>query len=89
MQLKLEDLTNPLALLAEQQQQQQQQQEGGEVEKKPIKESKTELIGKLIASFLQLLRDDKLAALLSIRKGKVCICLNASMILIVQSPFTV
>lgn len=77
MQLKLEDLTNPLALLAAAEQQQQQQQQegggGGEGEKKPIKETKIELIGKLIASFLQLVKNDKLPALLSIRKGKVSI----------------
>ncbi|XP_015586789.1 protein PAT1 homolog 1 isoform X2 [Cephus cinctus] len=69
LQLKLEDMSNPLALLAEQQQQQQQQPEG-ETEVKPPKKTKPELISTLLASLLQLLRDDKLASMLSIRKGK-------------------
>lgn len=65
IQLKLEDANNPLALLAEQQ---QQTEEG---EPKPVKKSPRELINALLTSFLHLLEEDKLASILSIRKGKV------------------
>ncbi|XP_012288337.1 protein PAT1 homolog 1 isoform X2 [Orussus abietinus] len=66
IQLKLEDTNNPLALLAEQ----QQHQKEGESEAKAIKKTKPELCSMILASLLQLLKDDKLASMLSIRKGK-------------------
>ncbi|KAK0181111.1 hypothetical protein PV327_003422 [Microctonus hyperodae] len=73
-QLKLEDCNNPLAQLAEQQalqqQQQQQQQSDQEPEPKPVKKTAPELINIMLTSLLQLLHEDKLASILSIRKGK-------------------
>ncbi|XP_043286621.1 protein PAT1 homolog 1 isoform X2 [Venturia canescens] len=65
IQLKLEDANNPLALLAE-----QQQQQAEEGEPKPVKKTPRELINALLTSLLQLLEEDKLASILSIRKGK-------------------
>lgn len=70
MLLNLEDANNPLALLAEKQQQELQENEG---EPKVVKKSVPELITMILSSLLQLLKDDKLAGMLSIRKGKVCI----------------
>ncbi|XP_008551370.1 protein PAT1 homolog 1 [Microplitis demolitor] len=74
VQLKLEDVNNPLALLAEQQalqqQQQQQQETDQETESKPVKKTAAELINIMLTSILQLLREDKLSSILSIRKGK-------------------
>ncbi|XP_034941838.1 protein PAT1 homolog 1 [Chelonus insularis] len=71
IQLKLEDINNPLAQLAEQQaQQMQQQQPDQEPENKPVKKTAPELINIMLTSIFQLLREDKLASILSIRKGK-------------------
>ena len=70
LQLKLDDVSNPLALIAEQQQQEQQENEG---EPKVVKKTEPELIAMILSSLLQLLKEDKLAGMLSIRKGKVCI----------------
>lgn len=64
LQLKLEDLHNPLALLSEQQNQE------GENESTVAKKSAPELINMIFSALLQLMQDDKLASMLSIRKGK-------------------
>ena len=64
IQLKLEDLHNPLALLSEQQNQE------GENETNVVKKTSPELINAMLMALLQLIRDDKLASMLSIRKGK-------------------
>lgn len=68
LQLKLDDVNNPLALIAEQQQQEQQENDG---EPKVVKKTESELIAIILSSLLQLLKEDKLAGMLSIRKGKV------------------
>lgn len=73
LQLNLEDANNPLALLAEKQQQEQQELQENEGEPKVVKKSVPELISMILSSLLQLLREDKLAGMLSIRKGKVSI----------------
>ncbi|XP_033314154.1 protein PAT1 homolog 1 isoform X1 [Bombus bifarius] len=65
IQLRLEDLHNPLALLNEQQQNQE-----GENEANNHKKSSTDLINMMLSAFLQLIQDDKLPSMLSIRKGK-------------------
>ncbi|KAG8038230.1 hypothetical protein G9C98_006557 [Cotesia typhae] len=70
VQLKLEDVNNPLALLAEQQALQQQQQADQEPESKPVKKTAPELINIMLTSILQLLKEDKLSSILCIRKGK-------------------
>lgn len=57
---------NPLALLSEQQQNQE-----GENETNNIKKSSSDIINMILSAFLQLIQDDKLASILSIRKGKV------------------
>lgn len=62
--LKLEDLSNPLAVIPEPQQQE------GEAETNANK-TEPELIGMMLSSLQQLVQDDKLASMLSIRKGKV------------------
>ncbi|XP_033221834.1 protein PAT1 homolog 1 isoform X2 [Belonocnema kinseyi] len=67
LQLKLDDVNNPLALIAEQQQQEQQENDG---EPKVVKKTESELIAIILSSLLQLLKEDKLAGMLSIRKGK-------------------
>lgn len=64
--MRLEDLHNPLALLNEQQQNQE-----GENEANNHKKSSTDLINMMLSAFLQLIQDDKLPSMLSIRKGKV------------------
>ncbi|XP_011299426.1 protein PAT1 homolog 1 [Fopius arisanus] len=66
MQLKLEDLSNPLAQAAEQVEQAQE----NEAEPKPPKKTAPELINILLTSLIQLLHEDKLSGILSIRKGK-------------------
>lgn len=73
LQLKLEDINNPLALLSEQQAlAAQQQQEGAEVvEPKEPKKTVPELCNLILTSLLQLIKDDKFISMLSIRKGKV------------------
>ncbi|XP_058802464.1 protein PAT1 homolog 1 [Phymastichus coffea] len=79
--LKLEDKTNPLAIIAEQQREQQQReqllqqhQESGEplpeLERRDLVKEKEELTVSIMTSLLQLAQDDKLTSLLSIRKGK-------------------
>ena len=73
--MKLEDTNNHLALLAEQQkqeQQDQQDQQENEEEPKVVKKTMPELIAMILSSLLQLIKEDKLAGMLSIRKGKVC-----------------
>ncbi|XP_063986492.1 protein PAT1 homolog 1 [Diachasmimorpha longicaudata] len=65
LQLKLEDLNNPLAQLAEQMEQPQENEEP-----KPPKKTAPELVNIMLASLIQLLHEDKLASILSIRKGK-------------------
>lgn len=67
MQFKLEDLNNPLASIPELQQQQQQE---GESEVNTTK-TEPELISMILICMQQLIQDDKLASMLSIRKGKV------------------
>lgn len=57
---------NPLALLSEQQQNQE-----GESETNNIKKGSSDIINMILSAFLQLIQDDKLASILSIRKGKV------------------
>lgn len=69
--LNLEDANNPLALLAEKQRQEQQELQENEEEAKVVKKSVPELITMIFSSLLQLQKDDKLAGMLSIRKGKV------------------
>ncbi|XP_076658532.1 protein associated with topo II related - 1 [Halictus rubicundus] len=64
IQLKLEDLHNPLALLSEQQNQDR------ETEANTVKKTRPELINTMLPSLLQLIQDDKLTSMLSIRKGK-------------------
>ncbi|RLU20295.1 hypothetical protein DMN91_006902 [Ooceraea biroi] len=61
---KLEDLSNPLAAIPETQQQQE-----GETETSTIK-TEPELISMMLSCLQQLIQDDKLASMLSIRKGK-------------------
>ncbi|XP_017883974.1 protein PAT1 homolog 1 isoform X1 [Ceratina calcarata] len=68
IQLKLEDLHNPLVLLNEQQQRENQE---GEKETNNEKKTKPELISMMLSSLLQLIQDDKLASMLGIRKGKM------------------
>ncbi|KAF7988661.1 hypothetical protein HCN44_001234 [Aphidius gifuensis] len=75
IQLKLEDVNNPLAILAEKQQaeaQQQQQQNDEQEQQEPKEEKKTapELINIMFESLLQLMKEDKLSGILSVRKGK-------------------
>ncbi|XP_076178283.1 protein associated with topo II related - 1 isoform X2 [Ptiloglossa arizonensis] len=65
IQLQLEDLHNPLALLSEQQNQEI------ENETSTVKKTSPELINMLLLSLLQLIQDDKLTSILSIRKGKM------------------
>nr|XP_033328888.1 protein PAT1 homolog 1-like isoform X2 [Megalopta genalis] len=65
VQLKLEDLHNPLALLGEQQQNQERENEAN-----IVKKTKPELINTMLSSLHQLNQDDKLTSMLSIRKGK-------------------
>ncbi|XP_031370191.1 protein PAT1 homolog 1 isoform X1 [Apis dorsata] len=65
IQLKLEDLHNPLALLSEQQQNQEEENETNN-----IKKGSSDIINMILSAFLQLIQDDKLASILSIRKGK-------------------
>jgi glutathionylspermidine synthase len=62
---KLEDLSNSLARIPETQQQQE-----GEAETNTIK-TEPELISMMLSCLQQLIQDDKLASMLSIRKGKV------------------
>ena len=57
-----------MALLSEQNQQQNQE---GETEANSHKKSSSDLISMMLSAFLQLIHDDKLASMLSIRKGKV------------------
>ncbi|KAG7201506.1 hypothetical protein KM043_004259 [Ampulex compressa] len=64
VQLKLEDLSNPLAQVTE------QQNAGNENETVVVKKTTPELISIMVTSLLQLTQDDKLASALSIRKGK-------------------
>ncbi|XP_076630988.1 protein associated with topo II related - 1 [Colletes latitarsis] len=66
LQLKLEDLHNPLALLSE-----QQSQEGENEASSVKKSSRSELINMVFLSLLQLIQDDKITSMLSIRKGKM------------------
>ncbi|XP_014207366.1 protein PAT1 homolog 1 [Copidosoma floridanum] len=80
--LKLEDIGNPIAILADQQreqllkeQQQQAHQDGAEPvpvpeKKDPVKE-KEELVSSIMTSLLQFVQEDKLTSLFSIRKGKM------------------
>lgn len=68
--LKIEDLNNPLAMLSEQQQQQQQE---NETETNIVKKTGAELICMMLTSISQLIQDDKIASMLSIRKGKVSV----------------
>lgn len=69
IQLKLEDLSNPLAQLAEQQAEQAAQAEG-EAEAKTPKKTAPELINVMLTSLIKLQNEDKLSSILSIRKGK-------------------
>ncbi|KYM88534.1 Protein PAT1 like protein 1 [Atta colombica] len=64
LQFKLEDLSNPLALIPEPQQQQE-----GESDVNTTK-TESELINMILTCMQQLIQDDKLASMLSIRKGK-------------------
>lgn len=64
MLFKLEDLSNPLASIPEPQQQE------GESEVNTTK-TEPELINMILTCMQQLIQDDKLASVLSIRKGKV------------------
>lgn len=57
-----------MALLSEQNQQQNQE---GETEANSHKKSSSDLISMILSAFLQLIHDDKIASMLSIRKGKV------------------
>lgn len=57
-----------MALLSEQNQQQNQE---GETEANSHKKSSSDLISMMLSAFLQLIHDDKIASMLSIRKGKV------------------
>lgn len=66
--LKIEDLNNPLAVLSEQQQQQE-----NETETNIVKKTGAELICMMLTSISQLIQDDKIASMLSIRKGKVSV----------------
>ncbi|XP_015122120.1 protein PAT1 homolog 1 [Diachasma alloeum] len=65
VQLKLEDLSNPLAQVAEPLEQPQENEEP-----KAPKKTAPELINIMLTSLIQLLHEDKLASILSIRKGK-------------------
>lgn len=65
--MKLEDLHNPLALLNEQQQNQEGENEANNIQKS----TSSDLINMVLSALLQLIQDDKLASMLSIRKGKV------------------
>lgn len=67
LQLKLEDVNNPLAVQAEQQQQQQDTEAEAKVQKKTL----PELCSMILTSLLQLQKEDKFISMLSIRKGKV------------------
>ncbi|XP_046835355.1 protein PAT1 homolog 1 [Vespa crabro] len=62
--LKIEDLNNPLAVLSE------QQQQDSETETNIVKKTGAELICMMLTSISQLIQDDKIASMLSIRKGK-------------------
>ncbi|KAI4478940.1 hypothetical protein M0804_011402 [Polistes exclamans] len=62
--LKIEDINNPLAMLSEQQQQE------SETETNTVKKTGAELISMMWTSISQLIQDDKIASMLSIRKGK-------------------
>ena len=84
--LKLEDRSNPIAIIAEFQreqqmrEQQQQQREAGEevveiVKQDPLK-LKEELTLSILSSLIQFVKDDKFASLLSIRKVKVSIFIS-------------
>ncbi|XP_003707961.1 protein associated with topo II related - 1 isoform X1 [Megachile rotundata] len=64
IQLKIEDLHNPLALLNDQQNQEGQNNSNSD------KKTTPELVNAMLLSFLQHIQDDKLASMLSIRKGK-------------------
>lgn len=66
IQLNLEDLHNPLALLNEQQTQER------ETDASTVEKARPELINMMLLSLLQLIQNDKLTSMLSIRKGKVC-----------------
>ncbi|OAD52289.1 Protein PAT1 like protein 1, partial [Eufriesea mexicana] len=66
VQLKLEDLHNPLALFNEQQKSQESENEANNIQKS----SSSDLINMMLSALLQLIQDDKLASMLSIRKGK-------------------
>jgi len=65
LQFKLEDLSNPLASISEPQQQQEGESEANTIKTEP------ELINIILTCMQQLIQDDKLASMLSIRKGKV------------------
>lgn len=65
MLFKLEDLSNPLASIPEPQQQQEGESEVNMTRTEP------ELISMILTCMQQLIQDDKLASMLSIRKGKV------------------
>lgn len=68
MLFKLEDLSNPLARIPE-----PQQQLEGETEANVTK-TEPELLSIMLSCLHQLIQDDKLANMLSIRKGKVSVC---------------
>ncbi|XP_053993140.1 protein PAT1 homolog 1 [Hylaeus anthracinus] len=70
LQLQLEDLNNPLALLSEQQSQ-EAESEATTNTTTIVKKTGPELISTLLQSLLQLMQDDKLTSMLSIRKGKM------------------
>ncbi|XP_066587541.1 protein PAT1 homolog 1 isoform X2 [Prorops nasuta] len=73
LQLKLEDISNPLALLSEQQQQQQQEEGESETETQTetVKKTAPEIIIMMWTPLLLLIQDDKIASMLSIRKAKM------------------
>lgn len=65
LQFKLDDLSNPLASIPELQQQLEGESEVNTTKTEP------ELISMILICMQQLIQDDKLASMLSIRKGKV------------------
>lgn len=66
IQLRLEDLHNPLALLSEQQNLVKEKEASS-----TVKRTSPELINMMMMSLIQLIQEDKLTSVLSIRKGKV------------------
>lgn len=65
IQLRLEDLHNPLALLSEQQNLEKEKEASS-----TVKRTSPELINMMMTSLIQLIQEDKLTSMLSIRKGK-------------------